>query len=254
MSLWTPDRSAILSLLLDEVTGTQEAIKIRQDYAKIHEICPWVVPTIKVHFTGSRAEGLDLPGSDDDYMTDITEDLKLKVIQSSNETYDISSNTILYLRTDIVNPGFALLEIPRIPLSLRRSIERINGVQYLSSNLMIQNYFNFSKLTKLTKIFKRQGPSIEHQLSLYFEGLDPNFANIEGLDFVQSIHVDVWPHNASEWCQRPRHFGWPTSSTLSSIISYGCDLVAVGDPRSETKLTEMANFFFNGREGISMVF
>ena len=37
MSSLTPDRSAILSQLLNEVTGTEEAIKIRQDYCKIDD-------------------------------------------------------------------------------------------------------------------------------------------------------------------------------------------------------------------------
>ena len=118
------------------------------------------------------------------------------------------------------------------------AIERLNGVQYLSSNLIVQNYLQLTAPFKLSKILKRQGPSLEHQASPIVEGWGPPFDNLEGIDMVPSIHCDVWPSEASEWCQRPRHFGWPTLSNLSSIISFGCHLVAVGHPDSKTKLTE----------------
>ena len=37
---------------------------------------------------------------------------------------------------------------------------------------------------------------------------------------------------------RSRLFGWPTSDDISSIIEFGCHVVAVGHPQSETKLLE----------------
>ena len=37
MANWTQERSVILSLLLDEVVGTEERINIIQDYCKIHD-------------------------------------------------------------------------------------------------------------------------------------------------------------------------------------------------------------------------
>ena len=149
MSRWSPDRSSLLSLLLDEATGTQEAIAIRQDFAMMWD-CLSQLPYMKSYFTGSKAEGLDLPGSDRDYMFDINDMCRVKVIQSKNKMYDhadISSNTILYLRTENVNPGFALLEIHRVSSQLLRFIQRINGVQYLSSNLMVQHLFDMAQLS-----------------------------------------------------------------------------------------------------------
>ena len=237
MSRWSPDRSSLLSLLLDEVTGTQEAIAIRQDYAVIHE-CLIQVPSQKFYYTGSRAEGLDLPGSDDDFMLDINNKYNVKVFQSTNETSSTSSEVILYLRTENVKPGFALLEIPRVPLCLGMCIERINGMTCLSSNLIVKYIFNTTQSFKFGNLFKRQGPSVENQLYSSFVVPSRKQLPLEGMDQVVSIHCDFWPNEASEWCLRQRNFGWPTPSTLSSIVSFGFHLVAVGHPHSETKLTE----------------
>ena len=104
MSRWTKDRSALLSLLLDQVTGTKEATEIRQDFCKLQEFL-MSTPTINVYYTGSRAEGLSLPGSDDDFMIDINNLHHVKVVQSSNKPSDTSSNAILYLHTENVRTG-----------------------------------------------------------------------------------------------------------------------------------------------------
>ena len=154
---------------------------------------------------------------------------KIKVVQSTNESYEMFSNTIiLHLRTENVSPGFALLEIPKVPVFFIKSVERKNGLQYLSSNLIVQNHLNILKFSNLSYIFKRQGPSVEHQ----------RFDGMEGMDHVQSIHCHFLPKEVSEWCERPRNFGWPLPSTLSSIINFGCHLVPVGHPHSKTKSIE----------------
>ena len=237
MSRWTPDRSVLLSLLLDEVTGTQNAIEMRQDYCMIWECLtakqvPWLPNKLsaKIHYTGSRAEGLDLPGSDDDYMKDINNQLgNIKVIQSpSLGATAISSATILFLRTENTNPGFALLQMKENYPLLESESEMVNGVRYLSSNLLVKCRFDFVSCMSDTLQLKRQGPSIEHQLLQGFEGIDN----------VLSIHCECWPNDAFEWRHRERLFGWPAPSTIASIVSFGCHLVPVGHPNSKTKLTE----------------
>ena len=57
-------------------------------------------------------------------------------------------------------------------------------------------------------------------------------------DDVLSIHCPFWPNSALEWNERPRHFGWPRSHDISTIIKFGCHLVPVGHPHSEMKSTE----------------
>ena len=230
MSSWTPDRSALLSLLLDEVTGTQEAIEIRQDYVRIQETVPFPNYAQKVYYTGSKAEGLHLPGSDDYFMIDINEMFNVEVTRSLHEPPNISSKKLLCLSTENVSPGFALLQVPIVyPGNIGLATERVDGVLYLSSNLLVQNAFDFVKSTTLSSIFKkRQGPSMEQ--NFYGKG--------EGVDNVLSIHCAFWPHDAQEWRQRPRPSGWPAASDISDIIKFGCHLVPVGHPHSETKFRE----------------
>ena len=84
MSDVTHNRSFILSKLLNEVTGTEEAIRIRQDYCRIADcIKSMALPLhMRMHFTGSRSEGLNLFDSDEDFMIDINDAGDSEVVQS----------------------------------------------------------------------------------------------------------------------------------------------------------------------------
>ena len=172
-----------------------------------------------------------MPGSDDDYMLDINDIFNLEVIQSSREASNQSANTVI-LCTENVRPGFALLRLPRVTLGLACATEKINDVHYLSSKLMVQGEFkmhNFSRyLIDQFCSLKRQGPSLEQTI----------IKDREGIDNVESIHCAFWPNVASEWRRRLRHFGWPKPSDISTIVGFGCHLVAAGHPHSETKSTE----------------
>ena len=228
MSRWSPDRSKMLSILLDEVTGDQETIHIRNDHCLIKERVMSTTRT-PMYYTGSRSEGLDLPGSDDDYMFDINESCYgIEVIQSLDEASNTSSNTVLYLRTDNVSPCFALLQMLKVHPIFDMGAEIINSVQYLRSNYLVQGPLYAFKSHLYGTLLKRQGPSMEQHIC---KGKEP-------IDNVYSIHCAFWPNDALEWRQRPRKFGWPTTSTISYIISFGFHLVPVGHPHSKTKLTE----------------
>ena len=50
--------------MLDEVSGTEETVGIRQDYCRVQDCMVSCTENTGVHFTGSKTEGLDLPGSD----------------------------------------------------------------------------------------------------------------------------------------------------------------------------------------------
>ena len=71
MTDWSPEHNTYLSTLLDNVTGSEDVVRMRQDYCKIYDCIASTNPdNVNVYFTGSKAEGLDLPGSDNDYMID----------------------------------------------------------------------------------------------------------------------------------------------------------------------------------------
>ena len=236
---WTPEHSSLLSLLLDEVVGTQEMIDIRQDFCRLWDCRASDIYAINWYFTGSKAEGLDLPGSDEDYMFDVNTDFKIKVVQTLQEIDETNTRNKFLLCTDNVPPGFALLQsMDLTPCNpncyIFHCLQNINGMHltYLSSDLFAQyNTDHKSIMEEPGDTQKRQGPSIE----IWGAYEDKSES---GTDYVPSIHCPFWPNSASEWTQRPRHFGWPSSRDISSIIDFGCHLVPVGHPHSDTKLTE----------------
>ena len=242
MSRLTPERSALLSLLLDGVTGTKEVVAIRQDYCQLRDcIQSHYMKESKAYFTGSKAEGLDLPGSDNDYMFDINDHYNIKVVQSLQESPAPPPYTVFYLCTDNTPPGFALLHCikPGTNPIINNSIQIVNSQHYLSSSLMAETIFPFIKLANLFETsyishiakITRQGPSFEYW-TIYEDPLE------SGTDMVNSIHCKFWPNDAIEWIERPRPFGWPTTNDVSTIVNFGCQLVAIGHPRSDTRSLE----------------
>ena len=237
MANWTPERSAILSLMLDEVSGTEEIIATRQDYCRVEDYIRSCYLNTGFYYTGSKAEGLDLPGSDDDYMWDINGIYNIRVAQTIQEARVASSPRIstLLLCTDNVHPGFALLRwlsisspIPH-PLLLRAS-QYMYGFPHLSSFLFTRECLQADNPGHgYTRVI--QGPSIE-TWSEYDDRSE------SGVDSVPSIHCPFWPRGAEEWLHRPRRYGWPTPTDITQITDFGCHLVAVGFPLSSSKEME----------------
>ena len=242
MSTLTPERSTVLSTLLDEVTGTEEAIKIRQDSCRIEDcVKSMALPgNFRQHFTGSKAEGLNLKGSDEDYMIDINDGLNIQVEQILDDSPETSAYNRFYLCTKHTHPGFALLRYvdqrtphPILLFALKSSID---NHLYLSSDLVVKTCDTFMKSIgipgNINSTNARQGPSLESWHDVQAG------KNISGSDYVPSIHCNFWPDVAAEWVNRPRSHGWPAARDIASIVDFGCHLVAVGYPDSETKLIE----------------
>ena len=241
MANWTPEYSAILSHLLDKVVGTTEMREIRQDYCKIFDRLKSIGMKRKTYFTGSKSEGLYLPGSDDDFMYDVNDLYLINVLPSSNEYTGSPPRCTLIMCTENVPHGFALLQLaqhtPLTPGSiwnvLNISSRQMYGLRYLSSDL----FMNFAMLmeNKMRSgsgmTLKRQGPSVESW---------PPFGDKaeSGVDNVSSIHCSFWPKEASEWPVRPRKFEWPTSQDVSEIVNFGFHIVPVGHPLSVFKSME----------------
>ena len=235
MASWTPEHSKVLSQLLDQVVGSTEMIDIRQDFCRLHDWAKSIFHGSTVYITGSAAEGLELPDSDRDFMYDINDRERIQVVQSLDEIPDISSFCVFRMCTENATAGFALLQpinfhtMDQIP---HAAFQSVNGVRYLSSDFLVQNYLLNEQANKSDgEKFERQGPSVEYW-NEYDDKSEP------GVDNVPSIHCPFWPNEAAEWVQRLRYFDWPTSFTISSIIEFGFHLVPVGHPLSDMKLTE----------------
>ena len=254
MASWRPGHSMILSLLLDAVVGTKEVIESRQDYCMISDcftldrtfdgqiLSPFSTRKFGTYYTGSKAEGLILPGSDDDFMFDANDMYNIRIIQRFDENDGTSSYSTFLMSTENVPPGFALLQhlhlhqTPFHPV-LYKTSQNMYGIQYLSSDLIVQH--TVSELSNVIGFTtRRQGPSAE----VWTPREDP-FG--PGHDFVFSIHCDFWPTEASEWAQRPRYFGWPTSHDISSNHQLRFSSGSCWPSTLRHKTDGMASFIFN---------
>ena len=215
-----------LSNLLSEVTGTPEIVKLRQEYCRIYEcILSTNKDKMNIYFTGSKAEGLDLTGSDFDFMLDINNINDIAVSESYQDLANSSLPNKFLIITDNISPGFALLQsVSEIKdAQLQQSVCNIdNQHQYLSSKVYVESWLPFQPKGSLSKI---QGPSVETWMKYRDK-------NTSGDDRVPSIHCKAWPRLAQEWISRPRHSGWPSLIDYESVITFGFHLVAVGHPRS----------------------
>ena len=226
----TPEHNTYLSSLLDDVTGTEEIVKMRQDYCKISDCISSTNPLgINVYYTGSKAEGLDLSGSDDDFMIDINNVDDIEVAESIEDLVQSTRANKLLIVTDNVPPVFALLKcVSGYNQTLRHSIVNVGDNAYVSSQEFLSS---MALLTQKTGTCRIQGPSVE----IWTEFHDTSET---GNDNVPSILCKVWPTAAAEWKDRPRHYGWPTKQDKEYIETFGYHLVPIGHPLSTKRSLE----------------
>ena len=230
MQNWSPEHNTYLSYLLDDVTGTEEMAKIRQDYCKIFDCITSInLESSNAYFTGSKAEGLDLPGSDIDNMFNINKSHNIEVSESTEELIKLTRTNKLLIVKDNAPPAFVLLTCVNVDdQSLRAAIVIMGDGAYLSSQLFLHSWTSLKSDTQTRRI---QGPSIE-SWNEFDDTSEP------GKDNVPSILCKDWPTAAAEWKIRPRHYGWPSQHDKESIEAFGYHLVPVGHPFSTKRLLE----------------
>ena len=229
MADWSPEHNTYLSSLLDDVTGTEECVRIRQDFCKIYD-CIQSIDGDNKYYTGSKAEGLDLPGSDHDFMFDMNNKIDIQVSESAHDLVRSTRRNKLLIVTDNVPPAFAMLKCVTLqsPLLLRSAVT-VNNELYLSSQKVVSS--SWLQSTKTERSRRIQGPSVE------VWGEYQNTSQ-SGNDNVPSILCRFWPTFAAEWLERPRHYGWPFQHDKEYIEQFGCHLVPVGHPLSARKSLE----------------
>ena len=233
MESWTPEHNRYLSCLLDHVTGTEEMVKIRQDYCKMHDYVRSINSSnSNVYYTGSKAEGLELADSDKDCMYDINRRYDVDVSESIEDLRQSTCRNKLLIEYDNAKPGFVFLKCISVQNDhLLRSIVNIGDNSYLSS----QNFLSSSPCLHVSLeseiCRKPTGPSVE-SWSKYSD------IKKSGRDNVHSILCRFWPTSAIEWKNRPRKYGWPHQHDKEFIEQFGCHLVPIGHPLSILKSLE----------------
>ena len=227
MATWTPEHNTYLSCLLDGVTGTEEMVKTRQEYCMAWDCFLSNARKDNSHYTGSKAEGLDLIGSDEDYMIDINSTYDTEPSESLQDLFQTTRTHKFLMETDNVPPGFVFLKcVSQIQdQHLFDSLVNFGDIIYLSSELFVSSSPDLKQKGDTRRI---QEPSIEIW-SQYDEKSEYGFDN------VLSICCRFWPKSAAEWIDRPRHHGWPLLKDKEKITEFGCHLVPIGHPTSPMK-------------------
>ncbi|CAG2242315.1 unnamed protein product [Mytilus edulis] len=170
---------------------------------------------IRIISSGSKAEGLDLPGSDLDLML-----LSNEIVVYENVP-DGDKDTYL-LDTENASIGFAFIKVPK----------------GFSNCVNVTNTFNGFLLTN--KYIKEQCAR-ELEEDKYFMGILRNLLKIQGpsvsLTFQGIVEVDVvlcypcheWPSVANKWIVRSRISNWPSENLITASIDEGVLLVPVGN-------------------------
>ncbi|XP_069121183.1 uncharacterized protein [Argopecten irradians] len=58
------------------------------------------------------------------------------------------------------------------------------------------------------------------------------------VDLVLGFHCPSLPKDFDEWCKRKRNYNWPPSWVIEATKRYGCFVVGVGHPNSDTQAIE----------------
>ena len=182
------------------------------------------------HFTGSRAEGLDLAGSDHDFMYDINGPYDIEVSESLDDLIRSTRTHKFLVITENVSPGFVMLNCTSQIQNQHLFDSLVKSGQYM--RLSSELFMSMSPLLESNEDSRLvQGPSLE---------IWTKYAVISGsgTDNVLSIRCRFWPISAAEWTARNRYYGWPSLEDKHKIIAFGCHLVPVGHPLSPMKSLE----------------
>ena len=108
MASWTTAHSIRLSQLLDDIVGTEEMVNIRRDYCRIFDsvfVSQDMYGNQMNFHTGSKAEGLDLPGSDTDVMLNMR---NTHVFQTEQDALLAKHGYVFVMSTENVPKCFAV--------------------------------------------------------------------------------------------------------------------------------------------------
>lgn len=209
-----PVSVSLYKYLSDEVVGSENVVRYRRLYFKLsdHILNDSAGDNYTSLSSGSKAEGLDLPGSDFDMMYvskhyKVYEDIRDK---PKDET------DVLILDIENALPGFALLKV-----------ENNSSLSYIATNTAKGNLISNSDVLDsiLCKEFR-----------------DITLTEIHGPCYATSLLLDIdsvicllcnsWPTVAKQWFYRCRPTGWPSSDIISKIASEGVLLVPIGSKSS----------------------
>ncbi|XP_060075481.1 uncharacterized protein LOC132555148 [Ylistrum balloti] len=225
------EKSWILYHVMDRFIGGRELVALKRKLVISSEYYDNLDSITPRFHTGSRAEGIDMAGSDKDMMIVDIDTVVSSPQQVSNNPPDIRNKTMTIMTESDSNPadsrpGYVNLQVAhlgqRVDGYMFNAIVPVEDAQFLSSEMY--NHLKNDIISKEQFITHINGPAIT------MTGQDNN-TDCDS-DTVYSLPCYNWPNTADEWVNRPRLHGWPNKRLKDQIVRGGCHLVPVGDKTS----------------------
>ncbi|XP_063441985.1 uncharacterized protein LOC134722307 [Mytilus trossulus] len=191
-------RSKRLYSFLKDNIGNEELVETRRTL--MDNKFKWLCGAFETCFvSGSKAEGLDIIGSDTDHMC---------VIDDADEidgNFRVQDGFIFDSTSDTTSPGYISIR------QVRNGI--ISNIDYSSSKFKLIRKEEFEFRFQSLIITYKHGPSISTSNS----GME--------IDWVYCFKSEIWPRIATEFANRHRCFEWPSKELDFHITESGCHVV-----------------------------
>ncbi|XP_071142580.1 uncharacterized protein [Mytilus edulis] len=201
---------------LVKTAGTEVEIRKRQQLFIIqkmirNEIMLKSSAMLSSLWSGSLAEGIDLPGSDLDIMYVIK---NVDVIRDVSNIKHSVQQTTLVMENDNDHPGFTRL----------RLIAGGDGESFFIQNKCFQSTRQGLYLSVKSFVDNIKSKIPDFKLSSHGPCLSDNNQQV---DYAFCLRSKYLPYNALPWASRHR-LQWPPNSVIDKIKNYGCLLVPIG--------------------------
>ena len=201
--------------MCDEVVGSEKVVNSRRQFFSVFDdVCNHCGDT-KWHTisSGSKAEGLNLPGSDFDVMC-INKNIHVYEPEDVlSNCHDLKTKPALVLDFDNAVAGFTLLRIYDVRQWSKELID-------IYKNRLVLSNSTWKRVMGVTGCVIN-GPCFSDQLGI--------------MDRAFSLKYTKWPSEAVQWIERSRLCGWPPESLINNIVQGGVLLVPIGSKSDSQK-------------------
>ena len=201
--------------MCDEVIGSEKVVNYRRQFFNVLDDVYNHCENNNWHFisSGSKAEGLNLPGSDFDVMF-INKHIHVYELHDVLSNYhDLRTKLNLVLDFDNAVAGFTLLRLYDVREWSKTLIDINDGGTCLSNK-------TWKGVMSLDNDVIN-GPCFSDRLGT--------------IDQAYCIKYSKWPSKARQWIARPRLCGWPPESLINNIVQGGVLLVPIGSKSDSHK-------------------
>ncbi|VDH99858.1 Hypothetical predicted protein [Mytilus galloprovincialis] len=206
---------------LSKIVGSEKDVRARRIFFKVLDHALQYSPQWRVVTSGSKSEGLDLPGSDLDIM----------YINQVDSVYNAKSEVpsdlpyALYFDFENTPPGY-------VHIKLHQNNKRGMHTQHMYSDNMLLANGHYKRLIQSMYIDK----NIYNESMFFTEIHGPCSSSICGsYDFLSTYECHSWPRNAAEWITRPRSYQWPQTELIEDIVRDNVLLAPIGSKSNKKK-------------------